>query len=1228
MTKGNGGISRRGFVSAGGTLLAGFGLNTAVSASSAAAAAAAGTSTSDSAAATGAAGGGTASAELAQYRPVTVSSTDYAPTPAWFAVDRLSEVGAKGSGWRAAQGDPQWIAVDLQAPCLVSSVVLTFEATLSDPTFVGSGGSDPRDNTTGFEVLSAAAVAFTIDVSSDDKQWTTVYSTTAGTGGVMTITLPSPVTARYVRMSASKRSNGNPLGLNGFEVYGTATAHRPAATGWTLWPVQHGSLPALELGADGTVPLESGWRLTLDDWAGSTDGAVLSGPEVDTSGWVPATVPGTVLASLVEQGHLPDPVFGWNNLQVPEALSRHAWWYLRPFSLPEGFDASPGRHIWLEFDGVNHQGDIWLNGTHVGQVVHPFARASIDVTANLAAHGPQNLAVLITPMPYPGSPGDKGPSGVSYTDAGTDEMNLSSPTYLAVSGWDWMPAVRDRVSGIWNHVRLRSTGAAVIGDPRFDTALPSLPDTSVAEVTITVPVSNVESSSQSVTVTASVAGVTVKQTVTIAGGQSTDVVFSPTSFSKLRVRNPALWWPNGYGEPNLHDLELTAAVGGAQSDQRTVRVGMRQIDYEYKIPITVDLTTDSAPQTVDFAAQQARYLRIQGGTRATGWGISMWTLSAFDTSAPDTDLALDKTVTASSIDNTNDEPQYAVDGNPATRWSSNYTDDQWITVDLGSAVSFNQVYILWEQAYALTFTVQVSNDNATWTDVIAVDNSPTPLKFVVNGVPVFCRGGSWGWDELLRRMLPDRMDAVMAMHRDMNFTMVRNWIGSSDREEFFAAADANGLLVWNEFWDAFSIDPVDHPVYLAIAQDTLLRYRAHPSLAVWFGCNEGNPPAAIDSALRAAVSSTTGLLYGSDSNAGFITGDGPYYWLDPTGYFTGDATGGNVGFHSEIGIPTVSVAESMRNLVGPDDDGWPIEGPWFLHDWCTQGNQAPQTYQGAIDNRLGASSSLEEFSRKAQFVNYESMRAIFEAWNSRLWNNATGVLLWMSNPAWHSTVWQTYDYDLDVNGSYFGSRKGCEPQHIQANLHDWSIAVVNHTSAALSGATAVARLYDLNGNQLASALQSTVNVAASAMTSPMTVPFGSNLPSLHLLRLELKDAHGTLLSQNTYWRYNQDTDMQALNSLAPTRIAASYDHAPKGNGGGEMSVTLRNTGSTVAAMLRLSLRDERTGDRVLPTRYSDNFLWLLPGESRDLSLSWSGGLPSGHAPALWIEGYNVPAGTV
>ena len=195
----------------------------------------------------------------------------------------------------------------------------------------------------------------------------------------------------------------------------------------------------------------------------------------------------------------------------------------------------------------------------------------------------------------------------------------------------------------------------------------------------------------------------------------------------------------------------------------------------------------------------------------------------------------------------------------------------------------------------------------------------------------------------------------------------------------------------------------------------------------------------IDNALREIVTSNTDLLYQGNSAGGMITGDGPYFWLDPKLSFTGQATDGKAGFWSEIGLPTVPVVESMRNLVGEGEEGWPIGGAWYPHDWSTQGNQTLQGYQAAIDARLAPSTSLAEFCRKAQFVNYESMRAIFEAWNAKLWQDATGVLRWMSHPAWHSTVWQTYDYDLDVNGSCYGARKGCEARHVQADLSRWQV---------------------------------------------------------------------------------------------------------------------------------------------------------------------------------------------
>ncbi|NEB75547.1 glycoside hydrolase [Streptomyces sp. SID14478] len=1342
--------SRRWFIAAGSTLLAGFGLE--------APAVAAGARPAGSA--PGVPG------ELAAHRPVRVSSTDYAPTPGAFAVDGLSEPGVRGSGWRAASGDPQWISVDLQALCEITSVRLTFEAAAGDPVFEPPTTGNPRSGTTGKEILSSYATSFAVETSKDGTTWTTVHRTTDGRGGAVDIPLADPVTARWVRMTSLKRSSALPLGLNGFAVYGKASGHRPAASGWTDWGRRHHDAPALRVAADGTVPVESGWLLTMDDWAGSGDGADLSRHGVDTDGWLPATVPGTVLGSLVDQGKLPDPVAGLHNLEIPEALSRHAWWYRREFTVPSDLVLTGGRRVRLEFDGINHEAEVWLNGTRVGALAHPFARAAFDVTDALEPRERNVLAVRITPMPVPGSPGDKGPAGEAWVDAGADTMNKNSPTYLASSGWDWMPAVRDRAAGIWNHVRLRSTGAAVLGDPRVDTVLPKLPDTSVAELTLVVPVHNADGAKRSVRVSAAFDGVRVAKSVDVAAGKSTEVVFAPDEFAQLRLRSPRLWWPNGLGDAALHDLTLTASVAGKQSDRRRTRFGIRQFGYEYDVPLpfgtggsddaspqsvpiertdaryvrvkcgarstdwgfslwslsvldsrdpgtdlalnapadasstdtadhaarcvtdgdtstrwssefaddqwiqvdlgaarsvdrvdllwekayartfTVQVSTDGTSwhdaasvdntglplpfgnsdaslQVRDIPARTARYLRINCGVRNTSWGVSLWSLSAFSSKDAGTDLALHQKVTASTQED--DKPAAnATDGDPSTRWGSAYEDDQWIQVDLGQAREFDRVALLWERAYPKTYTIQVSDDAKEWTDVETVSNEPDPLKISVNGVRVLARGGNWGWDELLRRMPAARMDAAVRMHRDMNFTMIRNWVGSSDREEFFAACDEHGILVWNDFPNAWAMDPPDHDTFNAQAADTVLRYRIHPSIVLWCGANEGDPPAAIDEGMRKAVEGVApGILYQNNSAGGIVTGGGPYGYVEPEKYFDAGTYGSrNFGFHTEIGMPVVSTAESLREMTG-DEPEWPIGGAWYLHDWSERGNQAPQNYKAAIETRLGEAEDLDDFARKAQFVNYENTRAMFEAWNAHLWDDATGLMLWMSHPAWHSTVWQTYDYDFDVNGTYYGARSACEPLHVQAHPTTWQVTAVNHTGAALKHAKVTAALYDLTGRRLGGVRTQTVDIAAATKTEELfPVPWTDALPDLHVLRLTLQDAKGRTVSANTYWRHRTPEAMKRLGSMDRTRLAISAPRLSRSGDRRELTATVRNTGSAVAAMTRLSLREAHSGHRVLPTLYSHNYLWLLPGEAQQVTLSWPASATTGERLELRAQAYN------
>jgi len=1156
--------------------------------------------------------------DLAAYRPVSVSSTALAPAAPEFAVDGLSDVGVKGTGWRAEDGADQWIAVDLQGLCSVTGVRVTFEAQRGDPAFEPAPGDNPRNGTTGWEILSSYATAFVIQTSRDGRSWSTARSVTGSSGGVVDVVLDEPVTARWVRLRSSALSTTNPLGVNGFAVYGSAPASRPRATGWTDWPTDRRPAPALRVADDGTVPVESGWRLTFDERVGDADGATLSSRGVDTSGWLPATVPGTVLATLVERGLLPDPVFGLDNLHVPEALSRQAWWYRRELTLPHGLDTGAGRHIWLELDGVNHEAELWLNGTRLGTLSHPFARASYDVTDVLEAHGSQVLAARLSPMPQPGSPGDKGPDGSAYTDAGSDLVNQASPTWLSVTGWDWMPAVRDRATGIWNHVRLRSTGALVVGDLRIDTTLPDLPDLSVAELAITVPLTNADDVARTARVrVAPLPGVSATRTVTVPARGSVDVTFTPASDAALRVRDPELWWPNGYGDPALHDLVVTVTDRGEVSDTRTVRYGIRQLDYAYGAPLAPPAGSDRVAQTVDVGSATARYVRIYADSRASMWGVSMWTLSVLD--AAGTDLARGRPVVASSVDQPGHEAPNAVDGDPSTRWSSNYTDGQWIRVDLGSAATFAQVAIVWETGLAARFRIQTSPDGDTWTDVKSVDNGATPLQISVNGTKVLCRGGNWGWDELLRRGLDGRLEAMVRMHRHMNFTMIRVWLGTSNREELYRLCDENGILVWNDFPLAWFLDPPDHALFLAQSRDTVLRYRTHPCLAVWCGANEGTPPAEVDQGLRAAVGELTSLLYQSNSREGIVSGGGAYWHVSPDQYYTGGGTWNSFGFHTEVGIPTVSVAASMRNLVGEGQE-WPPGDAWFLHDWATKGAAGVSGYREVIEKQLGDAADLDDFCTKAQLVNYEGMRAMFEAWNARLFEPASGLLLWMSNPAWHSTVWQTYDYDLDVNGSYYGARKGCEPLHVQADATDWTLRVTNHTTTALRGARVRAEVLGLDGRALAAPVTEDVTVGPSATRALSKVPFGDSLPAAHLLRLRLTDAHDALVSENVYWRYRADEDLRALGSLGRARLTARASWR-RSSGKGE--VTVRNVGSTVAAMVRVSLRDRVSGERVLPVLASDNYVWLLPGESRTLTLEDAGWVRHEPPVDVVVEGYNV-----
>lgn len=140
----------------------------------------------------------------------------------------------------------------------------------------------------------------------------------------------------------------------------------------------------------------------------------------------------------------------------------------------------------------------------------------------------------------------------------------------------------------------------------------------------------------------------------------------------------------------------------------------------------------------------ARFVRIVGLTRATRYGFSLWNVnvqyySNLGRCAQNIGVAGDH-ATASSVQSASTPAAAAVDGDVRTRWSSAFSDDQWLQVDIGRPRVLCKVRLNWEAAYAKTFVVQGSTDGVTFTDISRVASGYDGFQSVaVSGVWQFVR---------------------------------------------------------------------------------------------------------------------------------------------------------------------------------------------------------------------------------------------------------------------------------------------------------------------------------------------------------------------------------------------------------------------------------------------------------------------------------------------------------
>ena len=481
--------------------------------------------------------------------------------------------------------------------------------------------------------------------------------------------------------------------------------------------------------------------------------------------------------------------------------------------------------------------------------------------------------------------------------------------------------------------------------------------------------------------------------------------------------------------------------------------------------------------------------------------------------------------------------------------------------------------------------------------------------------------------EFMLRCQAKDYDTKLRFHKEMNFNMIRNWMGMTADEAFYAACDKYGIMVWDEFWlnssTTVGVLPQDIPLFQANAVEKIKACRNHPSIALWCAENEATPPPVINDGLRAAVRTYDGddRYYQENSHAVNLSGSGPWNNLDPKQYFRGVPVGNSghpqpFGMRSEIGTAAFTSFDSFQKFM-PKSDWWPHDEMWNKHFFGpSAGNAGPDGYSASLNRRYGVPRSIQEYCAKAQFLNLETMKAMYEGWLDHSDTDASGILIWMSQSAYPSFVWQTYDYYYDTTGAYWGAKTACEPVHIYWNQNDDRIRVVNTSGKKAEGFVAEAWIYNLDGTKK-SFQSAPVSSKADAVADCFTLAYPKGLSPTHFIKLRLKDHAGKVVSENFYWRGTSPLNYHALNDLPPVRLAVKSQVMQVG-GAETMTATITNPASshTVAFAIRPKLVNPKTGAQVLPVFMNDGYFSLVPGETKQITLHYD-------APArLVVECWN------
>ena len=533
--------------------------------------------------------------------------------------------------------------------------------------------------------------------------------------------------------------------------------------------------------------------------------------------------------------------------------------------------------------------------------------------------------------------------------------------------------------------------------------------------------------------------------------------------------------------------------------------------------------------------------------------------------------------------------------------------------------------------------------------------------FKLNGRKVLIRGGGWTDDLLMDNPYPSvKAQVEYARHMNLNALRVEGFFGTS--QDFYDLCDQNGILVmagwscqWE--WEHYIGRPTDEkyggittPELIKVValswRDQVRWLRNHPSILVWMEASDLLPAPKLEkeyARILAENDPTRPSVKSAKAWTSTISGptgvkmNGPYDYVSPNYWYVDKQNGGAFGFNTETGPgPQVPPLESLKRML-PEKALWPINPLWQYH-CCRNEFENLDRYNEAMTKRLGPPKDLKDYLAKAQFLNYEGMRAMFEAFVANR-PKATGIIQWMYNSAWPKLWWQLYDYYLLPNGAFFGARKANEPAHLLFNYGTGEVLASNNTLQPAGKLKASIKVLDLDGREKFGR-EVALDLRADEVKPLLKLPKIDGLDVTYFLDLRLFDGQGRLVGTNFYALSQKDdvldeangtwfvtplkgfADLTGLEKLPPVglKVESRFISRPESK---DFEVTLENPSRTPAFMIELMVIRKDGGQALTPVFWDDNYLTLLPGEKRTVRVSLPNDTPHPESAVVKVGGWNI-----